>query len=106
MTADDRRLQGVPVFRDFGHSLSIDVTDMVLPDPKNEKCRACEGAASFNRAGDQSIWRPAPRSSWIPPVPTTAGRQPYPAYPRDPGASSHRHVASPWIPTFGVLAYA
>jgi len=36
MTRDDRRHQGVPVFRDFGHSLSIVVTDKVLPDPKTK----------------------------------------------------------------------
>ena len=76
MTGDDGQQQGLPVFRDLGHSLSIAVTDMVQSAVRT-RCRALWSAASSDRTSDQSNLASGIWSSWIPPVPMTAGCQPY-----------------------------
>ena len=76
MTGDDEQQQGLPVFRDLGHSLSIAVTDMVQFAVRT-RCRALWSAASGDRTSDQSNLASGIWSSWIPPVPMTAGCQPY-----------------------------
>jgi hypothetical protein len=68
MTAPDRLLPDLPVFRDYGHSLPIAVTDTVhSPEKRNAAPR---GTAFLSGIGSIT-WRPAPWFSWIPPVPET-----------------------------------
>lgn len=81
MTGDDRADPRLPVFRDYGHSLSIAVTDKVCADCKTTNAALLRARHSLFESEDRSTWRPASRSSWIPPVPKTAGRQPFTATP-------------------------
>lgn len=81
MTRDDRADPELPVFRDYGHSLPIAVTDKVCADPKTTNAALFRARHSLFESEDRSTWRPASWSSWIPPVPKTAGRQPFPAVP-------------------------
>ena len=81
MTSDDGAAPGLPVFREYGHSLSIAVANKVRADPKTTNAALSRARHSLFESEVRSTWRPASRSSWIPPVPKTAGRQPFTATP-------------------------